>query len=171
MVRTAIAIFLCFLYSPAVAVTAAADRPSVLVFFVDDMGWMDSSTYGSEFYETPSLDRLAAGGLRFTQAYAMPLCSPSRACLLTGRHAGARMQLHQAITGGSKAAPVVPAKANPREPMWPARRIPISAVVKRRNGSLVNRSSHGFAMKRIPGRADCSGNTNATRQSVKVTGS
>lgn len=104
-------------------VAMCGQRPNVLLFFVDDMGWMDSSTYGSDFYETPSLDRLAAGGLKFTQAYAMPLCSPSRACLMTGRHAGARMQLHQAITGGSKANPVVPEKANPRQSMcWPESR-------------------------------------------------
>lgn len=54
------------------------ERPNVLLFFVDDMG--------SDFYETSSLARLAAGGLKFSQAYAMPLCSPSRACLMTARH-------------------------------------------------------------------------------------
>jgi arylsulfatase A-like enzyme len=49
------------------------------------MGWMDSGVYGSEYYETPHLDALAAKGIRFTQAYAQPMCSPTRASLMTGQ--------------------------------------------------------------------------------------
>lgn len=64
----------------------AAERPNVLLFLVDDMGWMDSSTYGSRYYESPHLDRLAAQGMRFTDAYALPLCSPTRASILTGKY-------------------------------------------------------------------------------------
>jgi arylsulfatase A-like enzyme len=50
------------------------------------MGWMDSSAYGSKYYETPNMERLAAQSMRFTDAYALPLCSPSRASILTGQY-------------------------------------------------------------------------------------
>jgi arylsulfatase len=58
-------------------------RPNVVVILVDDMGWSDIGPYGGEI-PTPHLDALAAGGLRFTQFYATPRCSPTRASLLTG---------------------------------------------------------------------------------------
>jgi len=62
-------------------------RPNILFFLVDDLGWRDLGCYGSSFYETPRLDRLAAEGLHFTNAYAAsPVCSPARASLLTGRY-------------------------------------------------------------------------------------
>ncbi len=65
----------------------AADRPNVIVFLVDDMGWMDSGVYGSKYYETPNMDRLATRGMRFTDAYsANPLCSPTRASIQTGKY-------------------------------------------------------------------------------------
>jgi len=67
-------------------VTLAADRPNVVLFLVDDMGWMDSGAYGSQYYETPNIDRFAQRAMRFTQAYANPLCSPSRASIMTGKH-------------------------------------------------------------------------------------
>lgn len=60
-------------------------RPNVLFFLVDDMGWMDSSVYGSKYYESPQMARLAADGMRFTNAYSpSPLCSPTRASIMTG---------------------------------------------------------------------------------------
>ncbi len=66
---------------------AGANRPNVVWFLVDDLGWADLSCYGSSFYETPNVDHLAASGVRFTQAYTpSPVCSPTRASLLTGRH-------------------------------------------------------------------------------------
>jgi len=65
----------------------AVDRPNVILFLVDDMGWMDSGVYGSQYYETPNIDRLAARGMRFTDAYsANPLCSPTRASIVTGKY-------------------------------------------------------------------------------------
>ena len=63
---------------------ARADaRPNVVVVLVDDMGWSDIGPYGSEI-PTPNLDALAARGVRFTQFYSTPRCSPTRASLLTG---------------------------------------------------------------------------------------
>ena len=68
---------------PAVATDA---RPNVIVFLVDDMGWMDCGAYGSKYYETPRLDAFAMKAMRFTNAYAQPLCSPTRCSLLTGQY-------------------------------------------------------------------------------------
>ena len=61
--------------------------PNVVVFLADDLGATDLGCFGSKFYETPHLDRLAAGGMRFSAAYsACPVCSPTRASMMTGRY-------------------------------------------------------------------------------------
>ena len=63
------------------------DRPNIVFILIDDMGWKDLTCTGSTFYETPNIDRLAAEGMRFTNAYAScPVCSPSRASVLTGKY-------------------------------------------------------------------------------------
>lgn len=59
--------------------------PNIVVFLTDDQGWQDVGYHGAEF-KTPTIDKLAASGVRLEQFYAMPLCSPTRACLLTGRY-------------------------------------------------------------------------------------
>jgi len=64
----------------------AAERPNFVFFIIDDLGWTDTGAYGSTFYETPNIDRLAAAGARFTQFYsASPVCSPTRASIMTGK--------------------------------------------------------------------------------------
>jgi arylsulfatase A-like enzyme len=64
---------------------SSAERPNVILIVADDLGWADLGCYGSTFHRTPNLDRLAAEGMRFTDAYAAcPVCSPSRVALLTG---------------------------------------------------------------------------------------
>ena len=66
---------------------AIADKPNVVVVFVDDLGWTDLSRYGSTFHETPNIDQLAGQGVMFTSAYAScSVCSPTRASLLTGKY-------------------------------------------------------------------------------------
>src|SRR5215210_4296245 len=80
-VSLAIAMFALSAYS-----AEPARKPNVIVFLVDDMGWMDCGAYGSQYYETPNMDRFAKRAMRFTDAYAQPLCSPTRACLLTGKY-------------------------------------------------------------------------------------
>ena len=65
----------------------AAKQTNFLFILVDDMGWTDIGANGSKFHETPHIDRLAASGMRFTQGYAAcPVCSPTRASIMTGRH-------------------------------------------------------------------------------------
>ena len=67
-------------------ISAHAKQPNILVFLVDDFGSRDLSSYGSEYYETPAIDGLAATGQRYTQAYAAhPRCVPSRYGFFTGR--------------------------------------------------------------------------------------
>lgn len=62
-------------------------RPNIVTIVIDDMGWRDLTCYGSTFYKTPNIDALATTGTRFTDAYAAaPVCSPTRASLLTGRY-------------------------------------------------------------------------------------
>ena len=83
------------------AVTATADdRPNVVLFLVDDLGWRDLSCQGSEYYRTPNIDALADSGVRFTDAYAAcAVCSPTRAAILTGRYP-ARLMLTQWLPAG-----------------------------------------------------------------------
>ncbi len=65
----------------------AANPPNIVFFLADDLGWRDLGCYGSNFYETPNVDGLAASGMRFTQGYAAcPVCSPTRASILTGKY-------------------------------------------------------------------------------------
>lgn len=84
----------------SVAAAAAGDvRPNFVVIVADDLGWADLGCYGGGYHETPNLDRLARDGVRFTDAYAAcPVCSPSRAALLTGRHP-ARLHLTDWLPG------------------------------------------------------------------------
>ena len=70
----------------ACAAQADARPPNVVIFFTDDQGTLDAKCYGSQDLYTPNIDRLAATGVRFTQAYAHQVCCPARAMLLTGRH-------------------------------------------------------------------------------------
>jgi len=74
-----------FLFLQSCNQTAAP--PNVVFILVDDLGWKDLGCYGSSFYETPNIDVLARRGVRFTNAYAAsPVCSPTRAALMTGKH-------------------------------------------------------------------------------------
>ncbi len=74
-------------------------RPNFLLILVDDLGWADCGFSGSSFYETPHLDRLAYTGMRFTDAYAAsPVCSPTRAAILTGK-SPARLNITDYIPG------------------------------------------------------------------------
>jgi len=69
------------------AASPVPQRPNIVFILADDLGWRDLGCYGSVFYETPNLDQLAATGMRFTSAYAAsPVCSPTRASILTGKY-------------------------------------------------------------------------------------
>ena len=67
------------------AVESAADKPNFIVIFTDDQGYNDLSCFGSTKIKTPNIDSIAKDGRKFTSFYvASPVCSPSRAALLTG---------------------------------------------------------------------------------------
>ena len=93
---------ICFLLLMAVSVASLAqakplrqalDRPNIVFFFVDDMGWADLGYRQPDVFESPNIDKLAAQGIDFTQAYIpCPTCSPSRGAILTGQHP-ARLKL------------------------------------------------------------------------------
>ena len=79
----------------------AADKPNIIFFLVDDLGWSDVGCFGSSFYETPNIDKLAAEGMKFTDGYAAcHVCSPTRASILTGKYP-ARINLTDWIGGRS----------------------------------------------------------------------
>lgn len=81
------------------APASESPRPNVVMILVDDMGWADLGCYGSTFHESPNIDRLALRGMKFTNAYAAcPVCSPSRAAILTGKHP-ARLHLTDWLPG------------------------------------------------------------------------
>jgi len=62
-------------------------KPNIVFILIDDLGWRDLSCYGSKFYETPNIDKLQKEGIHFTQAYsASPVCSPTRASILSGKY-------------------------------------------------------------------------------------
>jgi arylsulfatase A-like enzyme len=73
------------LLGPASPAGAAEKRPHIVLFLADDLGWSDVGYHKSEI-RTPHLDRLSASGVRLEQLYALPVCSPTRAALLTGRY-------------------------------------------------------------------------------------
>ena len=124
----ALACLACLAISPVLR--AAASKPNVIIFLVDDMGWMDSTVYGSKYYDTPNMERLAKMGMRFTEAYATPLCSPTRASIQSGQYSARHGILsatgHQApqppghIFIAEKAAPnrpiIIPESKNYLEP-------------------------------------------------------
>lgn len=94
-------ILVLVLVSFSLASLCAVDRPpNVILFVVDDLGWKDLGCQSSDYYQTPNIDRLAARGVRFTDAYAAcAVCSPTRASILTGKYP-ARLMLTQWLPAG-----------------------------------------------------------------------
>ncbi len=80
-------VWLCVvaLFAPASLLGADASKPNILVILSDDQGWADVGWHGTEI-KTPNLDRIAAAGAKLEQHYVMPVCSPTRAALMTGRY-------------------------------------------------------------------------------------
>lgn len=96
-------LLLTLVCSAALLSVQAEERPPNVVFLlIDDMGGTDAGCYGSKFYETPNIDRLAKDGMKFTQAYsACTVCSPSRAAVLTGK-SPARLHITDWIAGHNR---------------------------------------------------------------------
>ncbi len=80
----------------------AANKPNIVFIVVDDMGWADLGCYGSRQIKTPNIDKMAAEGVRFTQAYSgCTVCAPARSVLMTGLHMG-----HTSVRGNTGGIPI-----------------------------------------------------------------
>lgn len=77
---------LCLLFLLATTLQAASERPNVVLIMADDLGMEALGSYGGISYQTPNLDRLAEEGVRFDDAHAVPLCTPTRVALMTGKY-------------------------------------------------------------------------------------
>lgn len=85
--KAVLLILLLLLYAFDLFAQGNSKKPNVLIIYTDDQGTLDMNIYGAKDLYTPNMDRLAQSGVRFTQFYsAAPICSPSRASLLTGRY-------------------------------------------------------------------------------------
>ena len=95
--------FLCAMGAAALAARSghgqSQQKPNIVFILADDMGQHQLGCYGNPFYETPNIDRIAAGGMKFVNGYAAaPVCSPTRAGLMTGKYP-ARLHLTDYIPG------------------------------------------------------------------------
>lgn len=85
--KKSLPLYLLLFFNYSINTTAQSTKPNIVFILTDDMGYTDVGCYGNPFNETPNIDSLAKSGLRFTQAYAAsPVCSPSRASFMTGKH-------------------------------------------------------------------------------------
>lgn len=98
LLKNSLAVFLlAFVLTPCLS--QQGSKPNIIFILTDDLGWRDLGCYGNPFNETPNVDALAKSGIRFTQAYAAsPVCSPSRAAMLTGKHP-ARLKITNFLVG------------------------------------------------------------------------
>jgi arylsulfatase A-like enzyme len=91
------------------------NRPNIILILIDDLGWKDAGFMGSEYYETPNIDSLAAKGMIFTNAYVTaPNCAPSRASLLTGQYTPRHkiFTVNSSERGQSSRRKIIPIKNN-----------------------------------------------------------
>ena len=103
MVHSAITIVFFFFVLLGILPTSKArevDQANIVLFLIDDLGWKDVGCYGSDYYRTPNIDKLASQGVRFTNGYAAcAVCSPTRAAILTGKYP-ARLMLTEWLPSG-----------------------------------------------------------------------
>ena len=89
MDKNRLLLFGCGLLASAAVQAQESQKPNIIYIMCDDLGYADVGCYGQQYISTPNLDRMAAEGMRFTQAYAgSPVSAPSRACFMTGQHTG-----------------------------------------------------------------------------------
>ena len=115
MIRISLPGFIILLSILAFSSSASTNRPNIVFILVDDLGWKDLGCYGSEFYDTPNLDKLARKSVRFTNAYsASPVCSPTRAAIMSGKHP-ARINITDWIPGMSPSRAADPLLLTPED--------------------------------------------------------
>ena len=105
-------------------------QPNIVLVVIDDYGWADTGCYGSTYHQTPNIDRLAARGMRFTDGYATaPVCSPTRASLMTGKYP-ARLNLTDWLPGRQDLPAQRLARPNIRQEL-PLEETTLAEVLKR----------------------------------------
>ena len=84
--------------------SASAENPkNIVLILADDLGWSDTSLFGkTTLYETPNIQRLASRGMTFSQAYASPICSPTRASIMTGQNPARHGMTGAGSTSGTR---------------------------------------------------------------------
>ncbi|QOV90393.1 sulfatase [Humisphaera borealis] len=110
----------------SLAAAPSPDKPNILFILTDDQGYSSLGCYGGKLVATPHLDRLAAEGARFTDAYATPQCTPTRASLLTGQYSSRHGMWHVLPWYGSPWAPIAEppfVESLPRETVNLAKRL------------------------------------------------
>ena len=86
-------------FAAGLLAAAVPQKPNIIFILADDYGTAEVGSYGADNYRTPNLDALARGGMRYTNAYTVPLCGPSRAMILTGRYPFRSGATNQDATG------------------------------------------------------------------------
>src|SRR5690349_22783349 len=103
MMSRAIAVFAIAAVALATPAWAQTSRPNIILIVADDVGYGDLGASGAPDVKTPNLDRLAREGVRFTDFYAAPTCSPTRASLISGRYYQ-RVRIERPLGGASTPA-------------------------------------------------------------------
>jgi arylsulfatase A-like enzyme len=80
-------LFALFIWALTLTGAVAADKPNIVYVLADDLGWTDVACYGSKYYETPNIDRLASQGMKFTRYHNCQNCQPTRAAIMSGQYA------------------------------------------------------------------------------------
>ena len=105
-------------WAAAKAMGKGGRKPNIVLVLVDDMGWTDAACYGSKYFDTPNIDRLAAAGMKFTDGYAAcAVCSPTRAAVMTGRYP-ARLGVTDWIRARFQGGKIPANKVNPSVSGW-----------------------------------------------------
>lgn len=109
-----LSIFTLLLVTFSTATTAsAAEKPNIVFFLIDDLGWKDAGFMGSKYYQTPHIDKLSQQGMVFTSAYTCgPNCAPTRACLMSGQYSPRHgvYTVGNSARGNAKARQLIPIK-------------------------------------------------------------
>lgn len=128
-----------FLSAATAPLLAANGKPlNFVVILIDDYGWRDTGYNGSRYYETPNIDKLAASGMQFTNGYsAAPVCSPTRAALMTGKWP-ARLHLTAHLQGHDRSPEFAKLKAPVTRKEMPLSEVTIAEMLKKKGYSTAS---------------------------------
>jgi arylsulfatase len=138
----AAAALLAFCVNYAAKSAESARAPNVVVILADDLGYAEVGCYGQKLIRTPNIDRMAAGGMKFTHFYAgEAVCAPSRCTLMTGKHTG-----HAAIRDNRQAK-----KGEEGQQPMPADEVTVAEVLKGKGYATGAMGKWGLGMWDTPG--------------------